>query len=80
MAAAANAECDVAVNEGSSGGGDDVAESAATSTPRLAHMGAHERRQRGGVVVGGGGKQTRSDGAMFGNRWLPNIEIISNQF
>ena len=27
----------------------------------------------------GGGKQQRSDGAMFGNRWLPNIATIINQ-
>ena len=33
----------------------------------------------GGMLVGGGEKQS-SDGAMFGNGWLPNIEIISNQF
>ena len=27
----------------------------------------------------GGGKQQRSDGTMFGNRWLPNIATIINQ-
>jgi len=32
----------------------------------------------GGVCVGGGESQS-SDVAMFGNRWLPNIVIISNQ-
>jgi len=32
----------------------------------------------GGMWVGGGKKQ-RSDGAMFGNGWLPNIAIISNR-
>ncbi len=50
------------------GSGDDVAWLAATSAPRLAHMGA------------GGGKQTKSDGPTFGNGWLPNIEIINNQY
>jgi len=42
--------CDVAVEE-SSGGGDDMAWLAAMSTPRLAHMGAHERRRRRGEEV-----------------------------
>jgi hypothetical protein len=28
----------------------------------------------------GGGKQTKSDGPMFGNGWLPNIEIINNHY
>ena len=32
----------------------------------------------GGMWVGGGNQQ-RSDGAMFGNGWLPNIAIISHQ-
>ena len=33
----------------------------------------------GGNMWGGGGKNKRSDGAMFGNRWLPNIAITINQ-
>ena len=33
----------------------------------------------GGGVWVGGGKRQRSDGAMFGNGWLPNIAIISNR-
>ena len=33
----------------------------------------------GGNASGGCGKNRRSDGAMFGNRWLPNIVIIINQ-
>ena len=33
----------------------------------------------GGRMCGGGGERQSSDGAMFGNGWLPNIEIISNQ-
>ena len=32
----------------------------------------------GGMCVGGGERQS-SDGAMFGNGWLPNIVIINNQ-
>ena len=34
----------------------------------------------GGRMWVGGGKKQRSDGAMFGNRWLPNIGIIINQY
>ena len=34
---------------------------------------------RGSGMWVGGGKKQRSDGAMFGNGWLPNIAIISNQ-
>ena len=33
----------------------------------------------GGNTWGGGGKNKWSDGAMFGNGWLPNIAIIINQ-
>jgi hypothetical protein len=33
-----------------------------------------------GNASGGGGKNRRSDGAMFGNGWLPNIAIIINQY
>ena len=33
----------------------------------------------GGMCCGGGERQS-SDGAMFGNGRLPNIEIINNQF
>jgi len=33
----------------------------------------------GGWLLVGGGKRQKSDGAMFGNGWLPNIAIISNQ-
>ena len=33
----------------------------------------------GGMCCGGGERQS-SDGAMFGNRWLPNIEMINNHF
>ena len=33
-----------------------------------------------GDASGGGGKNKRSDGAMFGNKWLPNIAIIINQY
>jgi len=28
----------------------------------------------------GGGRWNRCDGPMFGNGWLPNIEIINNQY
>jgi hypothetical protein len=27
-----------------------------------------------------GGRWNRCDGIMFGNKWLPNIEIINNQY
>ena len=42
---------DVAVEESSGSGGDDVVWLAATSAPRLAHMGTHERWQRRGEEV-----------------------------
>ena len=51
--------------------------------PHLAHVGSHEGDSGGGGggnVWGGCGKNKRSDGAMFGNRWLPNIAIIINQY
>jgi hypothetical protein len=35
----------------------------------------------GGVgMLDGGGGWKRYDGPMFGNGWLPNIEIINNQY
>ena len=34
----------------------------------------------GNTSGGGGGKNRRSDEAMFGNGWLPNIAIIINQY
>ena len=34
----------------------------------------------GTATMAGGGNWNRCDGPMFGNRWLPNIEIINNQY
>ena len=37
------------------------------------------RNAGSGGMCGGGGERQSSDGAMFGNGWLPNIAIINNQ-
>ena len=56
----------------------------AMSTPSLSPcVGSREGNGGGGggnVLGGGGGENRRSDGAMFGNGWLPNIAIIINQY
>jgi hypothetical protein len=44
-------------------------------------MWALARENGGGAgMLDGGGGWKRYDGPMFGNRWLPNIEIINNQY
>jgi len=69
---------------GDSGG--DVACCLPTSLDEGRGRSPHLARVRGcggdgsGRMCCGGGERQSSDGAMFGNGWLPNIEIINNQF